>query len=105
MHIDDTLLHTVGTGVDLDVFLASFPCEPMQAQEVPIISLNNVFLSCVTVELAEFDKIGCVPDGFRHLWRLYVNMYFSGPLFVEWWDPTDLSSSPTLSYRFLAPIC
>lgn len=70
MHVDDTLLHAVGTRVDLDVFLASFPCEPMQAQEIPIIGLNNVFLSCVTVELAEFDKIGCVPDGFRHLWRV-----------------------------------
>lgn len=78
VHVDDTLLHAVGARVDLDVFLASFPCEPMQAQEVPIISLNDVFLSCVAVELAKFDKIGCVPDGFRHLWAAVRQYVFLG---------------------------
>ena len=71
MQVDDTLLDAVGTRVDLDVFLASLPRKPMKAQEVPIISLDNMFLSCVTVELAQFDEIGCVPYRFRHLWMIF----------------------------------
>lgn len=48
MQVDDTLLYAGGTGVDLGIFFASFPCEPMKAQEIPIISLYNMFLSCIS---------------------------------------------------------
>lgn len=48
MQVDDTLLYAGGTGIDLGIFFASFPCEPMKAQEIPIISLYNMFLSCIS---------------------------------------------------------
>jgi hypothetical protein len=48
VHVNDTLLKAGGTGIDLGIFLASFPREPMKAQEVAIISLDNVFLCCIS---------------------------------------------------------
>jgi hypothetical protein len=108
VHVYDTLLYAGGARIDPRVFLASFPRKPMDAQEVPIVSLDDMFLGRISEQLAQLDKVGCVPDRFRHLCVIFGQYFLdtcaSGQFFwslleVSWDDDAPFFFSDS----FLSP--
>ena len=55
-------------GVDSHIFLAPFPAQAVQAQQIAVARLDDVLLAFVSVELAQLGKVGGIgngaPDGF-----------------------------------------
>jgi len=48
MKVDNALLHASGTAVDLNVLLSLSPGQAMEAEQISIFSLDNVFLSRIS---------------------------------------------------------
>ena len=57
VHVDD-FLAAPALDIDARVFLATAPCEAVQAKQVAVGGLHNVFLGSIAVQLAELDKVG-----------------------------------------------
>lgn len=65
VEVNNTLLDALWTSVDLGVFLALAPCQPVQTKQISILGLYDVFFGGVSKRGAEVDKVGCITDGSR----------------------------------------
>lgn len=64
VQVDNALLNAVWPRcIDLGVIIVALPSQAMQAQQIAILGLYNVLLGPIAVQLAELDKVGCVPQG------------------------------------------
>ena len=65
VHVNDALLDARLAVVDILALLAALPLKTMQAEEVAILCLDNVFFCLVAPEAAELDEIGGIADRGR----------------------------------------
>lgn len=61
VHVNDLLVQTRRSRVDLLPLLAFSPRQAMKTKEVAIFGLGNVLFSFVSPDPAQLDKISCVP--------------------------------------------
>ena len=63
VEINDFLLDAVSPSIDSNAFFSFAPAKPMQAQQVAISSLHDMFLGIVSVYCAKIDEVGRVRYG------------------------------------------
>lgn len=65
VQVQDALLDTLWSAVDSCILLPFPPCQPMESEQVAILSLYDVFFGGVSERGAEVDKVGGVADRRR----------------------------------------
>jgi hypothetical protein len=57
MQVYYSLPYTVLSTVDPHMFLSFFPSQSVQSKQVTIAGLDHMFLSIITIQCAEVDKV------------------------------------------------